>query len=580
MAPALRRGLGLTLLLAIVGTGLQLIVPILVQQIIDSDVLEEGSADTGALMTRVGLALAAVVLAAVARWASMVRLARSSATGLADLRVTTFGYLHRLSMLHVQSERRGALVARVTSDVETMQHFMEWGGVGMLLGTTQVSVAVIAMLVYQWQLALVVMIGVALYAVLVVFFQRVLRRAHDRVRVRVADSLAAVSEAISGLPTVRAFGMEDSILGKVRLALDRQFRAEYRTGVMGALLFSSAEIFAGLITATVIAVGVVFGDDWGMSAGTLVAFLFLVNLLVEPVQMLVETIDQAQSAGAGLRKILAVLDTPMDLPDPPDGVYLPDRDIDVAFEDVRFRYPTGADALSDVTVDIGVGRRVAVVGETGSGKTTFAKLTTRLLDPAAGTVRLSGVPIDRVLLRLASVPRVVRPAGGLSVRRVDHRERPLRQAGGRRRRGVGCLRRSRPAGMGELHAGPTRDPGRRAREQPVGGRRAAGGPGPGMDRQSRSPRARRGHLSRRSCARGSAPTGYRAAHRRQDVDHHRPPPGNGGGGRRGAGVRPGSSGRTGPSRRTRGPRWALRRVASGLGGRYRPGLTHSDGDAS
>lgn len=396
VAPALRRGLGLTLLLAIVGTGLQLIVPILVQQIIDSDVLEEGSADTGAVITRMGLALAAVVLAAVARWASLVRLARSSATGLADLRVTTFGYLHRLSMLHVQSERRGALVARVTSDVETMQHFMEWGGIGMLLGTTQVGVAVVAMLVYQWQLALVVMVGVALYAVLVVFFQRVLRRAHDRVRVRVSDSLAAVSEAISGLPTVRAFGMEESILGKVRLALDRQFRAEYGTGVMGALLFSSAEIFAGLITATVIAVGVVFGDDWGMSAGTLVAFLFLVNLLVEPVQMLVETIDQAQSAGAGLRKILAVLDTPMDLPDPPDGVYLPDRDIDVAFEDVRFRYPTGADALSDVTIDIGVGRRVAVVGETGSGKTTFAKLTTRLLDPAAGTVRLSGVPIDRV----------------------------------------------------------------------------------------------------------------------------------------------------------------------------------------
>jgi putative ABC transport system ATP-binding protein len=401
VAPALRHGLGLTLLLAIGGTALQLVVPILIQQIIDSGVLEEENTETADLVVRMVLALGAVGLAAVARLMSLRRLARSSSTGLADLRVTTFGYLHRLSVLHVQTERRGALVARVTSDVETMQHFMEWGGVGMILGSAQVALAVAAMLIYQWQLALVVMVGVTIYAVLVVLFQRVLRKAHDRVRLRVSDSLAAIGEAISGLPTVRAYGMEGAMLGKVRLALDRQFRAEYGTGVVAAVLFSSAEVFAGLITATVIAVGVLFGDTWGMSAGTLVAFLFLVNLLVEPVQMLVETIDQAQSAGAGLRKILGVLDTPNDLPDPEGGVNLPDRGLDVRFEDVRFRYPTGYDVLSEVTVNIDVGRRVAVVGETGSGKTTFAKLATRLLDPAAGTVCLSEVPIDRV--RFASL---------------------------------------------------------------------------------------------------------------------------------------------------------------------------------
>jgi len=112
--------------------------------------------------------------------------------------------------------------------------------------------------------------------------------------------------------------------------------------------------------------------------------------------MLVETINQAQSAGAGLRKVLTVLDTPIDVGDPVNGIDLPNRPLDVHFEAVRFRYPTGDDVISDVTVSIAVGERTAVVGETGSGKTTFAKLATRLLDPASGAITIAGTPIDEV----------------------------------------------------------------------------------------------------------------------------------------------------------------------------------------
>jgi len=205
-----------------------------------------------------------------------------------------------------------------------------------------------------------------------------------------------IGEATAGLPTVRAFGMESVVMGKVVRALDRQYRAEYGAGALAAVLFSSAELFAGVITASVVAVGVIYGLSWGVSAGTLVAFLFLVTLLVEPVQMLVETINQAQSAGAGLRKVLALIDTPIEIEDPVDGVPLPDRPLGVTFNDVRFRYPTGDDVLRDVSVSIDPGERVAVVGETGSGKTTFAKLATRLLDPADGTIEIGGVPIDEV----------------------------------------------------------------------------------------------------------------------------------------------------------------------------------------
>ncbi len=396
VSPRLSSGIVFTLILAGLGTALELVVPITIQRIIDGVLLAGESIDRAQAAWFGLAAIAAIVAAATARRFSLARLARSSAAGLADLRVTTFAHLHRLSMLHVQSERRGALVGRVTSDVETIQEFMEWGGVGLLLGTAQVTLALIVMLIYEWRLALIIAVGTAIYAGLFVWFQRILQRAHDRVRDRVAESLSIIGEATSGLSTIRAYGMEDAVIGKVDGALDRQYKAEFGAGALGAVLFSSAEIFAGIITASAVGFGVVFGVDWGLSAGTLVAFLFLVTLLVMPVQIMVETVNQAQTAGAGLRKILGVLDTEIDVPDPTDGVALPDRALDVAFDSVWFRYPTGDHVLRDISVAIQPGERVAVVGETGSGKTTFAKLATRLLDPESGQIAVGGIALDRV----------------------------------------------------------------------------------------------------------------------------------------------------------------------------------------
>jgi putative ABC transport system ATP-binding protein len=396
VAPDLRTGLVFTLVLAVVGTVLQVVVPVVLQQIIDNEILGPDQVDKAAVVRRGGLALVAVFLAMVARFISLRRLVRSSSSGLAQLRVKTFDHLHRLSMLELQAERRGALVARVTSDIETIQHWMEWGGVGMVLGLAQIVLALFVMFIYGWQLALAVSVGVVAYTLMIVVFQRVLSRAHDKVRERVADSLAVTGEAISGLSTIRAYGMEDVVMGKVDDKLDDQFRAEVNTAIFASSLFSSAELFAGFLTAMVVGLGVVFGPDWDMSAGTLIAFLFLVNLLIEPIQRLVETIDQAQSAGAGLRKILMIIDTPISIPDPVDGTRLPDRSLRVEFSGVTFRYPSGPDILKGIDIRIPAGERVAVVGETGSGKTTFAKVVTRLLVPQAGSVAVGGVPVDEV----------------------------------------------------------------------------------------------------------------------------------------------------------------------------------------
>lgn len=396
VAPELRRGLILTLVLAVVGTALQIVVPVVLQQLIDNEILGDDAVDTGAVVRKGLLAFAAVLLAMAARWISLRRLVRSAASGLAQLRNRTFDHLHRLSLLELQSERRGALVARVTSDIETIQQFMEWGGVGMVLGVSQVVLAIVAMAIYRWQLMIVVVVGVTMYTLLIILFQRVLGRAHDRVRERVSDSLAVTGEAISGLPTVRAYGMEEHVQERVDDTLDRQFNSEVRTAVLASSMFSSAELFAGVLTAVVVGVGVVWGGDWGLSAGALVAFLFLVNLLIDPIQRLVETMDQAQSAGAGLRKILGVLDTPITIQDPSDGEPLPNENLSVSFRNVDFAYPGGPNVLEDVTVVIDAGQRVAVVGETGSGKTTFAKLATRLLAAGDGRIAIGDRPIERI----------------------------------------------------------------------------------------------------------------------------------------------------------------------------------------
>jgi ATP-binding cassette, subfamily B, bacterial len=270
-APSLRRGLGVTLLLALLGTGGQVVVPVTVQQVVDREVVSPGPVDVGLVLLGGAVAVLALVAALVANRFALYRLVTAAARGLAELRVVAFGRIQQRSTLHVHAERRGVLVSRVTSDIEAINDFLEWGGVGMIVGAAQIGLVLVVMTFYDPLLAAIVLGSGLLYALLLLFFQRVLRRAYDRVRVLVGESLAAMSEAISGLPTIRAYGAEERTLTKVDDALEAQYRAEGRTATLGATMFSSAELFAASVTAGVIAVGLVVSD--GVTAGQLIAFL-------------------------------------------------------------------------------------------------------------------------------------------------------------------------------------------------------------------------------------------------------------------------------------------------------------------
>jgi putative ABC transport system ATP-binding protein len=322
----------------------------------------------------------------------------------------TFRHILSRSVLHVESERRGDLVSRVTSDVTTMQEFMEWGGVGLVVSSGQVVLALIVMFLYEWRLALMSLLGVILYLFVMRYLQAALRRRHDEVRVEVGRSLGILSEAISALPVVRAYGIEEPTTSRVREALARRSNKEYLTARFGNTLFSTAEVFAGLLTTAIVIVGVLIGPGLGLTAGALVAFLFLAYLLMEPLQMVVETLEFSQSAAAGLRRVLGVLEAEVEVVDPESPTPLRDGGLSARFDKVGYSYPTGPAVLHDVNLDIPVGSRVAVVGETGSGKTTFAKLLVRLLEPSSGSVVIGGVPAARIGLdelrdRIAFVPQ-------------------------------------------------------------------------------------------------------------------------------------------------------------------------------
>ena len=408
-APGLKKGLLGTIAFAMTGTAIKLTIPVAVQQLLDRELLAT-SVDMTSVLRRVSLLSAVILIGIIAQRATLIRLATAAAVGLSELRVKTFGHLHDLSVLHVEAERRGTLVSRVTTDITSVQHFVEWGGIEFVIETSQVVLATVVMAFYDWHLSLLVVISMLTYGVLLLRFQRILQRAHDAVRERVALSMSRLGEAISGITVVRAYGAETAAVQRVDEAFAHQYEAEVRTSRVGATLFSSAEIFTGLITVAIISAGVSYGVGWDLSAGDLLAFLFLLGLIVGPIQLMVEVLDHAQTAGAGLRRVLRVLDTEPEITEPVDPASLPDTGLSIEFSSVRFRYPTGDDVLPDVSILIEPGRRVAVVGETGSGKTTFAKLAVRLLEPAEGTVAIGGVDVRRIRreelrARVAFVPQ-------------------------------------------------------------------------------------------------------------------------------------------------------------------------------
>jgi putative ABC transport system ATP-binding protein len=406
LSPELRRGLPVTLALALIATAGRAIVPIAIQRTIDDGLGGGAGVDLDAIFAVVVFAFVAVCVTAIASGAMNYRLAAVVETALSSLRVGAFRHIHDLSMLHQASEQRGSLVSRVTSDVDEISRFMQWAGLNLITALGQLTVATIVMLVYSWRLTLLVLAVFVPFLFGARWFQKRLTRAYLLVRERIGALLGGLAETVVGAPVVRAYGIEGRTQDRLDTRIDGHRTAALHAGTLSSLFSGTGEVFGALATATAVIGGVYFGVDDQVTVGTVLAFLFLITLFVDPVLIAAEVINEGQTAVAGWRRVLDVLDIEPDVADPgPDGQLLPPGPVAIRFAHVGFRYPrpgergrdaTGPMVLDDVDVEITPGTRVAVVGETGSGKTTFAKLLTRLMDPVEGQVLLDGIPVDEV----------------------------------------------------------------------------------------------------------------------------------------------------------------------------------------
>ncbi|NGM15287.1 ABC transporter ATP-binding protein [Verrucosispora sioxanthis] len=409
LSPELRVGLAGTLGLALVYMVGRVAVPVAVQQGIDRGIA--GGLNLDALFVVVSVTAAVLVVTTTCGYLMMRRLFTVSETALAGVRVRAFRHVHDLSMLHQQSERRGSLVSRVTSDVDQITQFLQWGGVILLVNLGQLAVTTAVMLAYSWQLTLVVFAAFGPAVLVIRLLQRRLAAAYGVVRQRTGALLGAVGESVVGAPVIRAYGIAGRTARRLDEAIDGQRRAQQKAIRISILGSSVGELAAGLALAGVVVLGVYLGADRTLSIGEITAFLFLVTLFIQPVQIATEVLNEAQNAIAGWRRVLDVLDVAPDVADPgPQGRELPTGPLDIRFAAVRFAYPGGPTVLHDISLEIPAKSRVAVVGETGSGKTTFAKLVTRLMDPSAGAVLLSGVPLtdvrfDSLRSRVVMVPQ-------------------------------------------------------------------------------------------------------------------------------------------------------------------------------
>jgi putative ABC transport system ATP-binding protein len=406
LSPELRRGIGVTVMLALISTVGRVVVPFVVQQTTDRGILARSGPDTGLVVGLVLLAACGVALTAVTSYFVNVRLFRASESGLAALRIKAFRHIHDLSMLTQNTERRGSLVSRVTSDVDTISMFVQFGGLMLIVSLGQLTLATVLMVIYSPVLAAVVWICFVPLFLLIRRFQGIVGQAFTQVRERVGELLAAVSESVVGAATIRAYGVEDRTASRLDAAIENHRRAAVSAQVKAVAAFTSGQLVSGLTTAVIIVVGTVLAVRGQLSLGELLAFLFLVQLFTQPVQTATEILNEMQNAVAGWRRVIAVIDTPADVADPADeGQSLPSGPITVVFDGVGFAYPGGEPVLHEVNLRIEPRSRIAIVGETGSGKSTLAKLLTRLMDPTQGTVQIDGVDLREV--RFSSLRRRV-----------------------------------------------------------------------------------------------------------------------------------------------------------------------------
>ena len=315
---------------------------------------------------------------------------------LADLRNLLFRHLQRLSLGFYERNRAGVIISRLTNDVEALDQLVTDGVTSLVQNTLTLLGSAIILFFLDWRLALATLLVMPAMTIATALFRKYSARAYRDVRERLGLVTATLAEDIAGMRIVQAFTREPSAERNFRQVSERYRDANQRTVVLNGLYFPFVDFLSAIATAVVLGYGgyLVFGRS--MTAGTLFAFVGYLSNFFDPVQQLSQLYNTFLSATAALDKIMDVLDEEPEIRDRRDAYELPQVDGNVRFEGVRFGYGDGPEVLHGLDLDVPAGTTVALVGHTGAGKSTIAKLLARFYDPREGRITIDGHDLQDV----------------------------------------------------------------------------------------------------------------------------------------------------------------------------------------
>ena len=315
---------------------------------------------------------------------------------LADLRAQLFGHLQRLSLGFYERNRAGVIISRLTNDVEAIDQLVTDGVTTLVQSTLTLVGTAILLFVLDWRLALATLAVIPLMSLATAIFRSRSSRAYAGVRERLGLVTATLAEDIAGMRMVQAFTREDAATRNFRDVTLRYRESNMQTVVLNGLYFPFVDLLSSVALAVVLGYGghLYFGGR--ITLGTLFAFMLYVNNFFDPVQQLSQLFNTFLSATAALDKILGVLDEKPQVVDRDGALALPHIEGRVRFEGVRFAYGRGEEVLHGIDLDVPAGTTVALVGHTGAGKSTIAKLLARFYETTAGRITIDGHDLNDV----------------------------------------------------------------------------------------------------------------------------------------------------------------------------------------
>jgi ABC-type multidrug transport system fused ATPase/permease subunit len=309
---------------------------------------------------------------------------------LADLRNKLFRHLQRLSLGYYERNRAGVVVSRLTNDVEALDQLVTDGVTSLFQNTLLLVGTAVILFVLDWRLALAALAVFPLMAIATSFFRSRSTRAYRAVRERLGLVTATLAEDIAGMRVVQSFTREQANQHQFRSVNSRYRESNQETVVLNGLYFPFVDFLSAVATATVLGFGGWLALEGDVTVGTLFAFLLYLSNFFDPVQQLSQLYNTFLSAVAALDKIMDVLDEDPTVVDRPRAEVLPPIEGRVRLEGVRFGYGDGPEVLHGIDLDVAAGTTVALVGHTGAGKSTIAKLLARFYDPREGRITIDG----------------------------------------------------------------------------------------------------------------------------------------------------------------------------------------------